>query len=119
VSAPWAAIGLSGEPETDEVETELPDLEPTVLASMKSSRDLLAAMTSELIETKEALKTAVAERDAAIEAASKVVTETADILEKLAATPVGRRAVYHEATEQFGTLKQVYGEAFVALLKKG
>ena len=118
-SDPWAAIGLSGEPETDEVETELPDLEPTVLASMKSSRDLLAAMTSELIETKEALRTAVAERDAAIEAASKVVTETAEILEKLAATPVGRRAVYREATEQFGTLKQVYGEAFVALLKKG
>ena len=117
--SPWAAVGLSGEPETEEVVPELQDLEPTVLASMKSSRELLAAMTRELIETKDALKQAVSERDAAIEAASAVVTQTADILEKLANTPVGRRAVYREATDQFGSLKQVYGEEFVALLKKG
>lgn len=117
--SPWAAVGLSGEPETEEVVPELQDLEPTVLASMKSSRELLAAMTRELIETKDALKQAVSERDAAIEAASAVVTQTAEILEKLANTPVGRRAVYREATDQFGSLKQVYGEEFVALLKKG
>ena len=116
---PWAAIGLSGEPEVEEVEPALQILEPTVVASLRTSSDLLKAITRELIDTKKALDDAVLERDAAIAAAEKVLANTADILVRLSATPVGRRATVRQATEQFESLKSVYGDDFLTLLKKG
>jgi hypothetical protein len=49
---PWAAIGLSSGPtETEEVESALQILEPTVVASLRTSSDLLKAITRELITT--------------------------------------------------------------------
>jgi len=116
---PWAAIGLSGEPEVEEVEPALQILEPTVVASLRTSSDLLKAITRELIDTKKALDDALLERDAAIEATEKVLANTAEILARLSATPVGRRATVRQATEQFESLKSVYGDDFLTLLKKG
>lgn len=116
---PWAAIGLTGEPEVEEVEPALHVLEPTVVASLRTSSDLLRAITRELIETRKAMDEAISERDEAIAATEKVLANTADILRRLASTPVGRRAVYREASDQFAGLKSVYGEEFVTLLKKG
>jgi HK97 family phage prohead protease len=116
---PWAAIGLSGEPEVEEIEPALQILEPTVVASLRTSSDLLKAITRELIDTKKALDDALLERDAAIEATEKVLANTAQILARLSATPVGRRATVRQATEQFESLKAVYGDDFLTLLKKG
>jgi phage head maturation protease len=116
---PWAAIGLSGEPEVEEVEPALQILEPTVVASLRTSSDLLKAITRELIDTKKALDDVTLERDAAIEATEKVLANTAEILARLSATPVGRRATVRQANEQFESLKSVYGDDFLTLLKKG
>lgn len=116
---PWAAIGLTGEPEVEEVEPALQILEPTVVASLRTSSDLLKAITRELIDTKKALDDALLERDAAIEATEKVLANTAEILARLSATPVGRRATVRQANEQFESLKSVYGDDFLTLLKKG
>ena len=116
---PWAAIGLSGEPEVEEVEPALQILEPTVVASLRTSSDLLRAITRELIDTRKSLDDALLERDAAIEATEKVLSNTAEILARLSATPVGRRATVRQATEQFESLKSVYGDDFLTLLKKG
>lgn len=116
---PWAAIGLTGEPEVEEVEPALQILEPTVVASLRTSSDLLKAITRELVETKKALDDAILERDAAIAATEKVLSNTAEILARLSATPVGRRASVRQVNEQFASLKSVYGEDFLTLLKKG
>lgn len=116
---PWAAIGLSGEPDIEDVEPALQILEPTVVASLRNSTDLLRAVTRELIDTKKALDDAILERDAAIAATEQVLANTSQILERLASTPVGRRAVYREASDSFTSLKSVYGEEFVTLLQKG
>jgi len=116
---PWAAIGLSGEPEMEGIDPALFMLSPTVVASLRNSSDLLKAITRELIETKAALDEATLERDAAIAATEKVLANTAEILARLSATPVGRRATVRQATEQFASLKSVYGDDFLILLKKG
>jgi len=116
---PWAAIGLSGEPEVETVESELRDMEPTVSKILLSSSAYLQSVTRELIETKAAMAEAISERDAAIAMTEKVLANTADILVRLSATPVGRRATVRQATEQFESLKSVYGDDFLTLLKKG
>jgi hypothetical protein len=116
---PWAAIGLSGEPEMEGIDPALFMLEPTVVASLRTSSDLLKAITRELIDTKKALDDAVLERDAAIAATEKVLANTAEILTRLSATPVGRRATVRQASEQFASLKSVYSDDFLSLLKKG
>jgi phage head maturation protease len=116
---PWAAIGLSGEPEVESVESELQDMEPTVSKILLSSSAYLQSVTRELIETKAAMAEAVSERDAAVAMTEKVLANTAEILARLSATPVGRRATVRQATEQFESLKSVYGDDFLTLLKKG
>jgi len=116
---PWAAIGLSGEPEVEDVESELQDMEPTVSKILLSSSAYLQSVTRELIETKAAMAEAISERDAAIAMTEKVLANTAEILVRLSATPVGRRATVRKATEQFESLKSVYGDDFLTLLKKG
>ena len=117
---PWAAIGLSSGPtETKEVESALQLLEPTVVASLQNSSELLKAITRELIDTRKSLDEAVAERDQAIAMTEKVLSNTAEILARLSKTPAGRRAVVREASEKFAGLEAVYGEEFLTLLKKG
>jgi HK97 family phage prohead protease len=107
------------EPEVEEVEPALQLLEPTVVASLRTSSDLLRAVTRELIDTKKALDDANLERDAAIAATEKVLASTAEILARLSATPVGRRATVREASEKFESLRSVYSDDFLTLLKKG
>lgn len=113
------AADLADESEVEEVSTALQVLEPTVVASLRTSSDLLKAITRELIDTKKSLADATAERDQAMFATEKVVTKMSEILTALSKTPVGRRAVAREATDQFETLKSVYSEEFLTLLKKG
>ena len=114
-----SASDLTGQPEVEEVESALQTLEPTVIASLRTSSDLLKAITRELIDTKAALVEATAERDEAMTAAEKVVRNMAEILSSLSKTPVGRRAVVREVSDKFASLKSVYSEEFLNLLKKG
>jgi len=116
---PWAAIGLSGAPEVEEIDTALQVLEPTVVASLRTSSELLRAITRELIDTQAALAEVTEERDQAMAAAEKVVANMSEILTRLSATPVGRRAVVREVSDKFASLRSVYSEEFLTLLKKG
>jgi len=94
-------------------------MEPTVSKILLSSSAYLQSVTRELIETKQAMAEAISERDAAIAMTEKVLANTAEILARLSATPVGRRATVRQANEQFASLKSVYGDDFLTLLKKG
>ena len=116
---PWAALGLSGAPEVEEIDTALQVLEPTVVASLRTSSELLRAITRELIDTQAALAEVTEERDQAMAAAEKVVANMSEILTRLSATPVGRRAVVREVSDKFASLKSVYSDEFLTLLKKG
>jgi hypothetical protein len=102
-----------------EVESALLALEPTVIASLRTSSDLLKAITRELIDTKATLSEVTTERDEVMGVTEKVVQNMAEILTKLSKTPVGRRAVVREVNDQFASLKSVYSEEFLTLLKKG
>jgi len=120
---PWSAIGLSGDEllseETRPVAIDaITALSPAVVASLKSGTDLLRAVTSELIETRRSLAQTREERDAAVALTQKVMASTKDILDKLAATPVGRRATYVEAEKSFDDLRGVYGEDFLTMLRR-
>jgi HK97 family phage prohead protease len=113
------ASDLTGQPDAAEVESALLALEPTVIASLRTSSDLLKAITRELIDTKAALGEVTAERDQAMEATAMVLTNMDSILKGLSKTPVGRRAVFRESSDTFTSLKSVYSEEFLTLLKKG
>jgi HK97 family phage prohead protease len=113
------ASDLTGQPEVAEVDAALHALEPTVIASLRTSSDLLKAITSELITTKAALVDVTAERDQAMEATEMVLKNMDQILKGLSKTPVGRRAVFRESSDTFASLKSVYSEEFLTLLKKG
>jgi HK97 family phage prohead protease len=117
---PWAGIMpvKSALIDTD-VQTALQLMEPSVVASLRNSTELLKAITRELIDTKQALAQRNDEYEALEEATKAVVTKTGLILDKLSNTPVGRRAVVREASDQFASLKSVYSEEFLTLLKKG
>jgi len=112
------ASDLIDSPEVEEVESALQTLEPTVLASLRTSSDVLKTITRELIDTKALLVEATAERDEAMMAAEKVVKNMAEILSSLSKTPVGRRAVVREVNDKFVSLKSVYSEEFLTLLTK-
>jgi HK97 family phage prohead protease len=121
--SPWSAIGLSGDEllsdETRPVAIDaISALSPAVVASLKSGTDLLHAVTSELIETRRSLAQTREERDAAVTIAQKVMANTKDILDKLAATPIGRKATYVEAEKSFDDLRGVYGDDFLNLLRR-
>ena len=114
-----SASDLTGQPEVEEVESALQTLEPTVIASLRTSSDLLKAITRELIDTKAALVDVTTERDQAMEATEMVLKNMDVILKGLSKTPVGRRAVFRESSDTFAGLKSVYSEEFLTLLKKG
>ena len=117
---PWAGIlpVKSALIDTD-VQTALQLMEPSVVASLRNSTELLKAITRELIATKAALAERNDEYAALEEMTKAVVTQTGQILDKLSNTPVGRRAVVREVSDQFAGLKSVYSEEFLSLLKKG
>jgi hypothetical protein len=113
---PWAAIGLSGD---EDIDAALQVLEPTVIASLSTSTELLKAVTRELTETKKALAEAQEDRKQALTAAEKALKGTSEILLKISSLPAGRRAIVKEASDNLAGLTAVYGEAFMTDLKKG
>lgn len=119
-TSPWAALlpVKSDALLEEDVDAALKVIEPTVIASLHNSSELLRAVTRELIDTREALRVRNEEYAALEETTKQVLTSTAEILDRLSNTPAGRRAVLREATEDFGALAQVYGEPFMRLLKR-
>jgi cation transport regulator ChaB/Ni,Fe-hydrogenase III small subunit len=117
--SPFAGI-LPVQSALDEVDvkTALEMLEPSVVASLRNSTEVLKAITRELIDTRAALKERNDEYEALEEMTKKVLTNTAQILNGVSNTPAGRRAVIKEANEQFSSLQEIYGEEFLKLLKR-
>jgi len=113
--SPWDSIGLTGAPEEDDIRAALQMLEPTVTASLRNSTQLLAALTSELEQARE-------DREEAIKDAADALTLAKDVLDRVAATPAGRRAVVPEGQRQLAdkasSLVSVYGKEFVEALRK-
>jgi len=120
LSNPWAAIGLSDDPEVEPVTTELQvQLDPAVGEGVQLAADLLSAITRELVDTKKELADALSERDQAMAATEKVLRDTQVLLDRLSKTPIGRRTTVRQVSDEFASLKAVYGEDFLNLLKKG
>jgi len=120
LSNPWAAIGLSDDPEVEPVTTDLQvQLDPAVGEGVQLAADLLRAITRELVDTKKELADAISERDAAVAATEQVLRDTQVLLDRLSKTPIGRRTTVREVSDEFASLKAVYGEDFLTLLKKG
>lgn len=113
VEAPPAWMGVPGNPP---VQQDL-DLESVVTTSLGQSAQLIASLSRELSDIRAALTTetnartvAERERDAASADLTKVLKETKTLLDKLAATPAGRRTTYHEAVGRYEAIKAVYGD---------
>lgn len=117
---PWEGIlpTKSDDLAVEDVIAALQSLEPTVVASMRSTSEVLKAVTSELIETRAALRQRDDEYRALEAMTEKVIANTAAIFDKLSNTPLGRRAVVREASDEFASLRSVYPEAFLDLLKR-
>ncbi len=114
--APSESVPEHGEAPAD-VTAEL-DIEPTALLTLRSASDALTSVTRELTDTRSALAVAERERDQAVELSIRTLSDTAALLQRIAATPMGKRTVVTEQVTAFESLKSVYGDAFVDLLTK-
>ena len=92
-------------------------LQPGLVTSLQTGTDLIKALTSELSTTRSALAAAETSRDEAVEMADRIIRETSDILVKLSAVPVWRRAVVKQVNEQFDHLAGIYSEEALSLLR--
>lgn len=102
---------------TASADEAISDIAPLVLASLGNGNAMLAAITSELVDLRLRVSTAERERDEAVEMAQKALSDTASILEALAATPAGRRAVVRETSTKFEHLSGVYSDTFLKMLR--
>jgi HK97 family phage prohead protease len=116
--APSESVPENGDAPAEADETETLDFQPTLVASIQTNNELMLTITRELVEAKTALVRVEQERDQALVLAEKAINDTSALLNRLAATPMGKRTQVTEAVEDFESLKSVYGEAFVDLLKK-
>lgn len=108
-----AWMGVPGNPP---VQQDL-DIASMVRTELTQSATLVATLTRELSEARLALTgeqtaraSAERERDEANADLTKVLRETKTLLDKLAATPAGRRATYHEAVGRYEAVRSVYGD---------
>ena len=96
---------------------ETTDLMPAVLASLETGSVAFEVLTSEVRTLRERVVTAERERDEALAMTQRALTQTASILDTLAATPVGRRAVVRQVSTEFENLSGVYSEEFLKMLR--
>jgi HK97 family phage prohead protease len=99
------------------------DVSP-VVTSLSSALQLLESTATDLISTRRALREAEEARDAAIrerdevsDLANSVITETSRIIENMADTPIGRRAVMRQAANELGVVERLYGPAITKLMR--
>jgi HK97 family phage prohead protease len=102
--------------DTQTKSSEEVDFMPAVFASLESGSAAVEVLTSEVMTLRSRVVEAEMERDEALAMARRALTDTATILETLAATPVGRRAVVREASNEFEHLSGVYSEEFLKML---
>jgi HK97 family phage prohead protease len=108
---PW--LGIPGNPPVQQAIDPMTFLQ----RELTQSASLITKLSSELSEARGALDTerslrttAERERDAASADLTRVLRQTKELLDKLAATPVGRRTTYHEAVGRYEAIKATYGD---------
>jgi phage head maturation protease len=87
-------------PAEDAVSKALSVLGPATNAALKSSTELVLALSGELEATRAALTAMTAERDEAVELARSVLATTSKNLTALKNLPMGRRAVVADTTDR-------------------
>jgi len=116
--APSESVPENGDAPAEADDAKELDLEPTLVASIQTNNELMLTITRELVEAKTQLVRVEQERDQALALAEKAMNDTSALLNRLAATPMGKRTQVTDAARDFESLKSVYGEGFVDLLKK-
>jgi HK97 family phage prohead protease len=116
--APSESVPENGDVPAEADDAKELDLQPTLVASIHTNNELMLSITRELVEAKTANVRLEQERDQALALAEKAMSDTSALLTRLAATPMGKRTQVTDAIEDFESLKSVYGETFVDLLKK-
>ena len=99
-------------------------LDPEVTSQFQLLIDLANGLNRELAASIERERTASAvaeqaerQRDEIAVLCGKLMSSTNEILNKLADQPVGRRAVFREAQEEFSGLEGIYSRDFLTMLR--
>lgn len=110
------------EPDDDVYDSAQPQ-DVSLSSTLSATLESFEATARELVETRRQLLEAQEERDAArreseqsAEMALKVLEETSVVIEKLAALPVGRKAVVREAVSSVSAIERAYGPEIAKLL---
>jgi phage head maturation protease len=140
-SGDGSAQGASSEPDADDTYDSAPPAdvsaatEPLILegatenelltASFDQLRAIALQTTRDLVETQRELAVEKAarieaenQREATLNAAAELVRRTNEVIEKIGATPLNRKAKFVEGREMFASsVESFYGEEFAAALK--
>lgn len=89
----------------------------SVLAAFERTTAELVAERAKRIEAENATKAAEQDRDEAYRAAGQIVLQARDVIEKLADTPLGRKATIKQAGAQLSHLEGVYSAEAMKMLR--
>jgi phage head maturation protease len=113
-----AAAAAPDAPADDAVARAISVLGPATTAALKSSTELVLALSSELEATRTALAEMTKERDEAVALTRTALDATAKNLTALKALPMGRRAVVADATDRIErTIADVISPAALRVLE--
>lgn len=111
------------EPDDDVNASATPD-DVSLATTLTALLETLEATASAQVELQRRLDERTEERDAArrerdevAEVAAKVLSETSQIIEKLAAMPVGRKAVIRDARTEVSALERLYGPEVLKMIR--
>ena len=119
-SGPGAEDGLADETANGDDER----LGDSVTRGMEPVVDLLRTATRELVEVRQSLTNALIakaaaekDRDQAIADRSRVLTETKRLIDRIADSPLVRRAVVRDAQEDLSRFSAIYSDDFLKMLE--
>lgn len=109
----------------DDAYDSAPSADVSLASTLTESLASLEATASALVEVQRQLEAVTEERDDArrerdevAAMAMQVITETSQIIEKLANMPVGRKAVLREVKDDLSGLERLYSPGILKLLRK-
>lgn len=99
-------------------------LEPTVIASLQTTRDLLAALVDVATKAVDRAEKAEAERSEMAEAVKRLNASTEQFIARVSAYPRGRRALAKEASKSSASLQSIketgmFADDFIDIIQKG
>lgn len=100
----------------DDVTKSMTALGPTITAAFDGQQMLIRTLTDEVVMLRTALTQATTEKDAAIELAKRAIADAESVVNRLLDSPMGRRTVVRDASENVDHLKSVYGDDILAAL---